>query len=208
MRIIDTIRNITQKMSMLSFMTLAACCLLSQSLAGQDMNSVQNGLKHEVTLGYGLGTIVSFNDYSDDDNEFTKGNIHLQYLYNVNRHIGLGVLVDYSHSYIPTREVCFDYDEKNRFIGGHLKDIKNGTEWFTISPTARFYWFNNKHFAMNSRFGIGLLFSAGYDKRKRRIMPNLSPLSIEFGSTRFRFCTELLAIGSYGVFNGGLKYSF
>lgn len=205
---IDTIRCITQKLRQLYFLPLAACCLLSQSLAGQNMNSVQNRLKHEVTLGYGLGTVVSFNDYSDDDNEFTKGNIHLQYLYNVNRHIGLGVFVDYSHSCIPKREVCFDYDEKNRFIGGHLMDVKNETEWFTLSPTARFYWFNNKHFAMYTRVGMGLLLSAGYDKRKRRIMPNLSPISLEFGGPKLRFCTELLAIGSYGVLNGGLKYSF
>ena len=167
MRTIDTIRNITHKMSLLCFLTLAACCLSIQSSMGQDMINGQKRLKHEVMLGYGRGTLVNVRDYSDGDNVFDMGNIHLQYLYNVNRHIGLGVLVDYSHSYISTREVCFDYDEKNRFVGGHLKDVKNGTKWFTISPTARFYWFNSKHFAMYTRIGAGLLFSAGYDKRKR-----------------------------------------
>lgn len=189
---------------LLTFVIVAA----SPFCHAQEGMAQSKRLRHELTLGYGWGTLTAANGYSDKDNKFPMGNIHLQYLYNVSRHIGLGVLVDYTHSYIPTRNVCFDYDEVGRFVGGHLEDVHNGTEWFTFSQTARLYWFNHKHFAMYSRFGFGILLSSGYDSREMRVMPNISLVSLELGGRRLRFCTELLSIGSYGLFNGGLKYSF
>ena len=181
---------------------LAACTF---SLAQGEMK--QRDRLHEFAVGYGWNALTKNKIYSERDNVFHRGNLYLQYLYNMSSHIGLGVMVDYTHSYITTHDVVPHYDDVGHYIGGHLTDERNGTEWFTISPTARFYWFNHKHFAMYSRVGLGLLLSAGYE-RKRSVMPNISPVSVEIGGTRLRFCTELFSIGSYGEFNGGLKYSF
>jgi hypothetical protein len=39
-------------------------------------------------------------------------------------------------------------------------------------------------------------------------MPNLSPVALEWGSKQVRFCLEPASIGSLGMINGSLKYSF
>lgn len=189
-------------------MLFAAWITLCNTSSAQENDMPNKKYKHEITIGYGRKALTEAKGYSDENNEWTLGNFHFQYIYNVTSHIGLGAFVDYTHSYIPGREVCFDYDDKNRFIGGHLNDIHKGTGWFTISPTARFYWFNHKYYAMYSRFGLGLIFSSGYDSCKKSVIPNISLVSMEFGNKKLRFCSELLSIGTYGVFNGGIKYSF
>ena len=191
---------------------LVLCVITSVFAVAQNKGLSQRIMRHEVTLGLGWGSLMQdgrsvWSFYDDDGHNFPMGNLHLQYLYNVNRHIGFGGLLDLACGYREVREVHYSYDEKDRVIGGHSKGVKKYTEWFTLSPAARFYWFNNKNFAMYSRVGVGVVFGVGQDNGIA-VMPNLSPISMEFGGPRRRFCTELLAIGSYGLLNGGLKYSF
>lgn len=188
----------------LSIILWTMACTMSYA---QEESMPSELFRNEITIGYGLKSLITLNGYSGKEFDWPLGNFHLQYLYNLNGHVGLGMLLDYTHSNVVTKEVIFDYDERGRFIGGHLNYIDNGTEWFTISPTIRIYWFNKKNVAMYSRFGVGVVFSTGY-KNSAYIAPNISGVSIEVGGERLRFCTELLSIGTYGLFNGGIKYSF
>lgn len=168
-------------------------------------------LKHEISVGYGRGNVLespskNSDNYIENSYKWWKGNIHLQYLYNMNDDLGLGLSVDFTRSYF-TKELYYNYDKNGRFIGGSLLDKKRYTNWFTVSATGRYYWFNKESCAMYSRLGMGLALATGTEK-KVSIMPNISLISIENGGSRLRFFMELLSIGTYGVINFGIKYSF
>ena len=168
-------------------------------------------LRHEISVGLGKGNILQSpskqsDNFIENSYKWWKENIHLQYLYNMNDDLGLGLSVDFTRSY-STKELCYNYDKHGHFIGGSLLDIKKYTNWFTVSATGRYYWFNNEHYAMYSRLGIGLSLATSTE-RKVTVMPNISLVSMEFGGASLRFFTELLSIGTYGLFNLGIKYSF
>ena len=145
-------------------------------------------LRREVSFGFGtvsfvdfVATIGTFGDYSPGPE------LHFQYLYNVNKHIGLGVLS------------IFELFEKSH-EGDHGVLV-------TINPVARFYWFNNKHFAMYSKIGVGVL--AGIEDNVKPIpVFNVVPIGMEFGNRKWRGFTEIFPIGTLGILNGGVKYSF
>ena len=58
-----------------------------------------------------------------------------------------------------------------------------------------------------SKVGAGTLVGIE-DKVEAVPMFNISPVGIEFGNKKWRGFTELLPMGTLGVFNGGIKYSF
>ena len=145
---------------------LMLCVITSVCGIAQDKRTSQQMLRHEVTLGLGKGSLVEFGGYSfndDSGHDFPMGNLHMQYLYNVSRQIGLGALLDFAHGYREVETISYRYDEQGRVTGGHSWGDKKYTEYFTLSPTARIYWFNNNHFAMYSRLGVGVVFGIGTD---------------------------------------------
>ena len=183
-------------------------CLPAQ---GQQDSVSYKKYRHEISVGYGAGNILESPSKNNDDfienaYKWWKGNIHLQYLYNLNEKLGLGLSADFTRSY-STKELCYNYDKYDRFIGGSLLDKKRYTNWFTVSATGRYNWFKGDNYAVYSRLGIGLAMATGAEK-KVSVMPNIAPFSIEFGYERLRFFTELFEVGTYGVYNLGIKYSF
>ena len=185
------------------FAFLFFCIVLCQSLWAQKY-------KHEVSIGIGNGNTnyIRWESASGEkDKNWPIYPIHLQYLYNVNKHIGVGALLDFDYCYEQTYLPVEKYNEEGRFIGSDLREQKLGTGWFSISPVARFYWFNTKYFAMYSRVGLGITLSIGQESNLV-FQPNVSPISMEIGGTRMRAYAELLSIGTLGIVNAGFKFSF
>ncbi len=162
--------------------------LLWGAINGSAQEQDTSSLRHEVAFGFGipsgidmLATIASGGDYSPGPE------IHAQYLYNVSKHVGLGVLGVFEY-----------YRTSDKSSHGTL---------LSINPTARFYWFNHKHFAMYSKVGAGVLF--GFEDGVEAIpMINVSLVGMEFGGKRWRGFTELFPIGTMGFLNIGIKHSF
>lgn len=178
------------------------CFLSCLSSKGQvDSVAHKDWPELEITMGCGYGTLAQFNNnLSYEDEEWSSPTFHFQLLYNVSRHAGVGFLFEYAHSSLDLNEGC-GYGYYN-----NKKDIKS-TNWFTFGPTARVYWFNRASFAMYSRIGVGLLIADGHDSSVNWL-PTFSPVSLEWGQGNLRICTELLSVGSLGLINGGIKYSF
>ena len=145
-------------------------------------------LRQEVSIGIGTPSIVDLIVTIGTWGDYNPGpELHLQYLYNVNKCIGLGAMG------------VFEY--YGRPHGG------NHGAFMTINPVARFYWFNKQHFAMYSKLGAGILVGIE-DKIEAIPMINIVPIGMEFGNKKWRGFTEIIPIGTIGVFNGGIKYSF
>ncbi len=173
-------------MNKYKFWLIVCGMILWGTIYGSAQEQGTFSLHHEVAFGFGipsgidmLATIASQGDYSPGPE------IHAQYLYNVSKHVGLGALGIFVY-----------YSDKSSH--GAL---------FTINPTARFYWFNHKHFAMYSKVGAGVLF--GFEDGVEAIpMINVSLVGMEFGGKKWRGFTELIPIGTMGFLNIGLKHSF
>lgn len=185
-------------------LVLASCLIWRVSSMAQEMRP-----RHEITTGWGYGTLLMVKDfYHSVSNKWPFPSVHLQYMYNINRKAGLGLTLDYTYNGSDTyKEVVPKYDMKGRFIGGDLIETKNRINWITICPTARFYWFDKGYFAMYSRFGAGIVIASDYVNRTY-FMPNISPVALEWGGRHLRFCTEICSIGSLGLLNGSMKWSF
>mgnify|MGYP002868847043 CR=1 FL=1 len=190
-------------------LSLLACLLMGVSAYAQNGDDRSKRIRHEISLGCGYGQLMSLGTWADRDDEWQAPSLHLQYLYNVNRHIGIGFMMDYARSSWSktSKELVSRYDDQDRFIGAYIKETKEHTTWLTFSPTVRIYWFNRDYFAMYSRMSLGILTANGHDSITC-VMPTFSPISMEWGSRQLRFFTEILSVGSLGLINGGLKYSF
>ena len=195
----------------IDLMLLIVCMLPCCSAYAQNGDDMSKRLRHEISVGCGYGQLMSLDTWADEDDEWQAPSLHLQYLYNVNRHIGIGFMMDYARSSWSetSKELVSRYDERGRFIGAYIKETeyKEHTTWLTFSPTVRIYWFNRDRFAMYSRMSLGILTANGHDSITC-VMPTFSPISVEWGSRQLRFFTEILSVGSLGLINGGLKYSF
>lgn len=147
-------------------------------------------LRQEVSIGIGtpsffdlLAKITTWGDYKPGPEA------HLQYLYNVNKCVGLGAMS------------VFEYYEAHR-------SNEHGV-LITFNPVARFYWFNKQNFAMYSKIGAGVCVGIVIEDEVETIpMINILPVGIEFGGRKWRGFTEIFPIGTVGVFNGGIKYIF
>lgn len=201
------------KVTLLRMASLVLAMLLFFSLPvrSQSDSGINKQLRHEVSAGSGLGLLMSLYMWSDEDDKWRSPSVHLQYLYNFNRYVGVGLMTDYAcSSWSKTnREIKYRYNENNRFVGGYIEETeeKEGTTWITFSPTIRVYWFHRSHVSVYSRMSLGVLMANGHNSGVY-MMPTFSPVAIEVGGERLRFCSEPLSIGSLGLLNAGLKYSF
>lgn len=177
----------------------------------QSESGIRKRLRHEFSVGIGYGLLMSLNEWSDKDDKWRLPSVHLQYLYNLNRYVGVGLMTDYACSSWGkiNREILFRFNENNRFVGGYIKETeeKESTTWITFSPTIRVYWFHRSHVSMYSRMSLGVLTANGHNSGVY-LMSTFSPIAIEAGGERLRFCSEPLSIGTLGIINAGLKYSF
>lgn len=196
----------------MAVMIIAISLLWSHSVIAQQDSLTYKPLKHEIMVGYGRGTILQvFDYYGHDDHKWWKGNIHLQYMYNIKKDFGIGLSLDYTHSYLKIKELRYNYDENDRFIGGYIHYDRNHTDWFTVSAVCRQYWFIKKRFAMYSKGGVGMALASGAESGIY-FVPNISPISFEhmefLGDSKLKSSIELFSIGSFGFFNIGLTYTF
>lgn len=157
----------------------------SLSCYGQEKDSLL--LRHEISVGVGGRSVVDNIAASTSENYKGTFEIHGQYLYNLNKHVGLGGLLVYEH---------FGYD--NREGNGQV---------ISIMPVSRFYWFNSKWFAMYSKVGIGLLIDIEKKVHFGEVF-NVTPAALEFGRGNYRVFTEIFPMGPVGILNIGVKYSF
>lgn len=161
------------------------CGIINSSAQEKDTLTLRNEVSFGIGASSAFGTLVRAVSLGDHSIGFV---VHGQYLYNINKRIGLGVLG------------VFEY------FGASDGRHKHGA-LFSINPTARFYWFNHKHFAMYSKVGVGVLL--GLENKVDAIpMINVSLVGMEFGGGKWRGFTELLPIGTMGILNIGLKHSF
>lgn len=185
-----------------SILTLAICLLSCLASEAQDVSS--HRLRHEVSFGCGYIPVMPLSDWPDEDERWQSPSLHLQYLYNINRRIGFGAMVDYIHSTWNSDDMNYLYKYKNK--DKIFKD-KESTNWVSFGLTARVYWFKKDYFAMYSRVGISYLSASGHDSGIYWV-PTFSPVSMEWGGGNVRFCTEILSVGTFGMINGGIKYTF
>ena len=158
--------------------------------------------------GYGIGSVLRLSKYyGHDDYDWSPGNIHFQYMFNMKKGSGIGISLDYTHSHYHTKDICFRYDEKGHFIGGYIKEGSNKTEWFTICAIYRGYWLVQNDYSLYSRYGVGMALAMGSDSGTY-FVPVWSPLGMEFSNSKIKISMEFPSIGSYGVLNVGLKYLF
>lgn len=143
-------------------------------------------LRHEVSFGIGTPSFMDLAVVIGSMGDYRPWwQFQGQYLYNVNRHIGVGGLL------IP-----HIYKQKHG---------KGNEVLFTISPVVRCYWFNKENFGMYSKLGAGVVGTIIESDKKVIPMINLTPIAMEFGEGKCRGYVELLCIGSLGLFNGGVK---
>ena len=154
--------------------------LISTSLCySQEKDSLR--LRQEFSVGIGAKSLADAMIMVGTFGKHDPGpELHLQYLYNVNKCIGLGALA------------VFEYSNCNSLA--------------TFNAVARFYWFNKRRFAMYSKLGAGICL--GIEDEEIIPMINLMPIGIEVGDSKWRFFTEILPLGTIGILNGGIKYSF
>ena len=182
-----------------SIVLFVACFFLCQTLGAQEKGELRQ-LRHEVSMACGYWTLMELfdGDLSDTNDKWVSPSFNLQYLYNINKHIGLGVTVGYAYSsWNRNDEHCYQCDNYKE---------KESTNWFSFGPTIRAYWFNRDYFAMYSRVGVAVLVASGHDSGRHTI-PSFSPISMEWGGGNLRFYTEISSVGPLGSINGGLKYS-
>ena len=158
----------------------------SLSCYGQEKDSLL--LRHEISVGVGTASMVDLMAAIGTSGNYKSSlEIHGQYLYNLNKHVGLGGLLVYEH---------FGYNKRK----GH-------GELISIMPTSRFYWFNNEWFAIYSKVGAGLLVDIE-DKVYLGFAFNVTPAALEFGWRNFRVFSEVFPVSPVGILNIGVKYSF
>lgn len=192
----------------LAIVALSIFMLLSFPAKAQTDSTLCKTSKYEISVGYGRGTVLQvFDYYGHDHHRWWKGNIHVQYLYNIKNGFGIGVSLDYTHSYLPIKDLRFKFDDKDRFIGGYIHYDRKNTDWFTISTVGRRYWFVKQSFSMYSKLGFGMVLARGSEKGVY-FTPNASPVAYEYGNSRLKVYMELFSIGTNGIFNVGLTYAF
>lgn len=156
---------------------------------------------HEIGLAHGMVTqqllinsfVKIFSLGFADIDTMLYGATSGEYLYYVNKHIGLGGTLGYEFG----RE-------------GQNADYKARFHYLTVMPTAKFYWFNRPYVGMYTRMSLGATFGLGSvdQQQSMRVLPafHLGAVAVEVGG-KFRFFTEL-GFGSLGLIQAGFRFKF
>ncbi|GAA0550176.1 outer membrane beta-barrel protein [Chitinophaga japonensis] len=130
------------------FLLSALCLLAGNSLFAQDR-------RHEISLGYGLGTTSDFLDAFSDvlatavsggeisqDNENYSGAVHLSYKYLVMGRLGVGGTLVYEHANADAWQ-----------DGVHTGRIKR--DYYTIAAEVDYRYVRRPFFTLYSGLGLG-----------------------------------------------------
>lgn len=157
--------------------------------------------KHEIAVGYGVGGMTDianfiaevFTDIYDQEIEKKNhtGEISLQYLYNINKTIGIGLEGIYSG------------------VSGRSKEgnVKQNTDYIIVMPTLRAHWFRKADFSIYSRVAAGAYFSM--DSATKTEDGKTEKKSNNDGGFAFQVCPVGLEIGSKnfsGFLEGGVGF--
>jgi len=135
-------------MKMKQLFLLSALCLSASSLFAQDR-------RHEISLGYGLGTTSDFLDAFSDvlatvasggeisqDNENYSGAVHLSYKYLVMDRLGVGGTLVYEHASAD----AWQHSEQT----GRIK-----RNYYTIAAEVDYRYVRRPFFTLYSGLGLG-----------------------------------------------------
>ena len=141
-----------------------------------------NNFIHRVTLGQG------------DIEPMLFGAVSGEYLYFVNKHIGVGGTLSYEYG----REAPNKENLKARF------------HYCTVMPTAKFYWFNRPYVGMYTNISAGATFGLGTKNGEfeTRILPafHLGAVGLEAGGQLRGFLE--VGFGVKGFIQAGIRYKF
>ena len=180
-------------------LTLALLAFLGSEISAQQ--PTEQWAKHEIGVSYGIGTeqmyvntliyIISLG-IIPKDMQFS-GAVGAEYLYYVSDRIGVGATL------------AVEYGREHE---GAKKSLHH--HYITTMPSAKFYWFENPHFAMYSRIAGGATVGIGEVEGARDIsvIPALhfSGVSIEFGA-KVKGYIEL-GVGALGTLQAGVRCRF
>lgn len=148
----------------------------SQAWAKHENDSLPR-LRHDVSLGIGAPGLYPLRGsvyftWGDPDPTYVKDSessqllpaFYGQYLYNVNRYIGLGAMLCYTNSgrknhsdyYQDVRSSESPYGISSKKEKYGYADESYRFNIIAIEPVFRVYWFNRAHVAMYSKVGIGV----------------------------------------------------
>lgn len=189
-------------MKRFSLLLVALTMLFSTAYA--QTTKIKAHRKHEISLNYGylthnqmLGAAIVIGSFGLAQRDLTyTGSIGFEYLYYPVAKIGVGgsALYEYGHG-----------------RSGENDENRSHHHYITLMPTAKFYWFNNPHFGMYSRLGVGATYVNGkYNDAPDndwRLAFQASLISFDFGRESARGFLEL-GYGTHGFVLGGFRVRF
>ena len=158
--------------------------------------------KNEIMIGGGYATPTLFAEslgdvFTGDDK--SMGVYSVTYLRNLNKHFSVGATLAFEDIYCEA------------------KTQKIHSDYLSIMPTSRAYWFRGKNFGMYSRLAAGLAVnfykdgatddSPGKSATAMDFAFQASPVCLEAGSEKVSGFLEL-GYGFQGIFNVGVKFGF
>lgn len=180
-------------------------------LIGFAASSYSQDYKNELSVSYGQATVPQFAymfggifgvvftaGHFEFDNTVMTGTLGVEYNHWVNNWFGYGGAV--FAEYMTSDTYSKDSD------GNKTKNGKFNLGFASVMPTARFKWFNNPHFGMYSKLGVGLGLAFS-DEWQPTLSAQVSPVCMEFGGNSWRGLVEL-GIGMQGIATVGVKKSF
>ena len=180
-------------------------------LTGFAASSYSQDYKNEISVSYGQATVPQFAymfggifgvvftaGHFEFDNTVMTGTLGVEYNHWANNWFGYGgaVFAEYMTSDAHSK----DSD------GNKTKNGKFNLGFASVMPTARFRWFNNPHFGMYSKLGVGLGLAFS-DEWQPALSAQVSPVCMEFGGNSWRGLVEL-GVGMQGIATVGVKKSF
>ncbi len=185
-------------------LTTIATIAVSLSVSAQGISAVEGAewRDHEVSLSYGYITQqFLFNNLFQlislgqaDIEPLLFGAASGEYLYYVNKFIGLGGTLSYEYG----REAP------------NQKELRARFHYCTVMPTAKFYWFNRPYVGMYTNISVGATFGLGVKNGEfeSRILPafHLGAVGLEAGGQLRGFLE--VGFGVKGFIQAGIRYKF
>lgn len=180
-------------------------------LTGFAASSYSQDYKNEISVSYGQATVPQFAymfggifgvvftaGHFEFDNTVMTGTLGVEYNHWVNNWFGYGGAA--FTEYMTSDTYSKDSDSNK------TKNGKFNLGFASVMPTARFRWFNNPHFGMYSKLGVGLGLAFS-DEWQPTLSAQVSPVCMEFGGNSWRGLVEL-GVGMQGIATVGVKKSF
>lgn len=179
-----------------TLLTVLFFCASVFSASAQDYEMPEN----EIMIGGGVPTATllaeSLGDVLSGDTK-TNGAYSFTYLHNLNKRFSVGASAVFEDIYCET------------------KTKKVHSDYLSIMPTARAYWFRGKTFGMYSRLAVGVSFDF-YKKGATDDDPGEDATAVDYAFQASAVCLEVgsnkvsgfleLGYGYQGIFQVGVKF--